>query len=132
MIKNSTINWRRETALDVYNLVLGAILLVVPWMFSLAGEAARADAWASGAIVVALSAAAILAFAEWEEWISMLVGLWVAASPWLLGFAHAKGMSINVGIGLLIAFMSGLELWLIHYDPAPPARRDGSSGPGVS
>ena len=52
--------------------------------------------------------------------IGIVVGLWVQpASPWLLGFQHATAMAVNVAVGLLIAFMSALELWLIHYDPAP-------------
>jgi SPW repeat len=31
--------------------------------------------------------AAIVAFAEWEEWINVVFGLWVAASAWVVGFA---------------------------------------------
>ena len=37
-------------------------------------------------------------------------------------------MAINVAVGLLIAFMSAIELWLIHYDPASS---DGT-GPAVT
>jgi hypothetical protein len=119
---------RRETILDVYNLMLGAFLFAAPWLFSYASEAARADDWTSSALVVASSLAAVLAFAEWEEWVSMIVGLWVLASPWLLGFQHAKAMPINVAVGAMIAFMSALELWLIHYDPAPV----NGTGPAVT
>ncbi len=111
--------WRRETILDLYNLVLGGFLFLAPWLFAYAYGVARADDWVCSAIVAASSLGALLAFAEWEEWVSLIVGLWLMASPWLLGFAHAKAMPINVGIGLLIAFMSALELWLIHYDSAP-------------
>jgi hypothetical protein len=73
----------------------------------------------ASAIVIATSLAALLAFAEWEEWVGIAVGLWVLASPWLLGFQHAQAMPVNVAVGLLIAYLSALELWLIHYDPAP-------------
>jgi len=122
------VRWRRETILDVYNLVLGAVLFAAPWLFSYTSENARADDWTSSAVVIASSLAAVLAFAEWEEWVSVIVGLWVLASPWLLGFQHAKAMPVNVAIGSMIAFMSALELWLIHYDPAPG---DGT-GPAVT
>jgi hypothetical protein len=37
-------------------------------------------------------------------------------------------MPINVAVGAMIAFMSALELWLIHYAPAPG---DGT-GPAVT
>jgi hypothetical protein len=124
----SRIGRRRETILDVYNLALGGFLFVAPWLFSYAYEAARADDWVSSAIVVASSAAALVAFAEWEEWVGIVVGLWVLASPWLLGFQHAKAMPVNVAVGLLIAYMSALELWLIRCDPAP---YDGT-GPAVT
>jgi hypothetical protein len=33
MIKG--MKWRRETALDIYSLALGVILLAAPWLFSL-------------------------------------------------------------------------------------------------
>jgi SPW repeat len=122
------IQWRRETSLDVHNLALAAFLFVAPWLFSYAYESARADDWVSSAIVVASSVAAVLAFREWEEGVSLIVGLWVLASPWLLGFQHAPAMAVNVTVGLLIAYMSALELWLIHYDPAP---YDGK-GPAVT
>lgn len=114
---SKVVRWRRESALDIYNLALGAFLFVAPWLFSYAYESARADDWVSSVIVVASSIAALAAFAEWEEWIGLVVGLWVLASPWLLGFQHAKAMAVNVAVGVLIAFISALELWLIHYDP---------------
>jgi hypothetical protein len=119
---------RREAILDVYNLALGAFLFAAPWLFSYGRADARADDWASSAPVVASSLAALLAFAEWEEWLSMLVGLWVLASPWLLGFRHTRAMPVNVAVGLMIAYLSAFELWLIHYDPAPGDGR----GPAVS
>jgi SPW repeat len=120
--------WRRESILDVYNLALGAFLLAAPWLFSYAYASARVDDWASSALVIASSLGALVAFGEWEEWVGMAVGLWVLASPWLLGFQHGKAMAVNVAVGLLIAYMSALELWLIHYDPAP----DDGRGPAVT
>jgi hypothetical protein len=120
--------WRRETILDIYTLGLGAFLFVAPWLFAFTRETARADDWISSALVVAIAVAAILAFAEWEEWAGLILGLWVLGSPWLLGFQHARAMAVNVAVGLMIAFMSALELWLLHYDPAT---RDGS-GPAVT
>jgi SPW repeat len=124
----STMRWRRESILDVYNLGLGAVLFAAPWLFSYAYGPARTDDWASSALVIASSLGALVAFSEWEEWVGMGVGLWVLASPWLLGFPHGKATAVNVAVGLLIAFMSALELWLIHYDPAP---YDGT-GPALS
>src|SRR5262249_24928068 len=101
--------WRRETTLDIYNIILGVALFAAPWLFSYTQQAARADDWVTGAIIIAFAVGAVVAFAEWEEWISMLLGIWVLVSPWLLGFAHSRAMPIHVAIGLVIMFLSGLE-----------------------
>ena len=108
---------RREAVLDVYILILGAMLLLSPWVMALARGPARADAWVSGAVIVMLSAVAILLFSEWEEWIVLACGAWLVASPWLLGFVHTAAMRVDVGIGLLVMYLAALELWLIHYEP---------------
>ena len=107
---------RREWVLDLYNFCLGAFLLISPWLFTMTRESARLDTWFSGILVAAVSAAALLAFREWEEWVSLLAGIWMIVSPYVLGFAHTPAMHVNFGIGCAVVFLSGLELWLIHYD----------------
>lgn len=106
--------WREESVLDLYNLALAAVLFISPWFFPHASRTAAIDLRASGAAIVCLSLAAILAFASWEEWANLVFGLWLVISPWLLGFAHTRAMHFSIGIGLPIAFFSLLELWLRH------------------
>ena len=105
--------WRRESALDLYNLALAAILLVCPWLFTLTNTTARIDLWASGLAVILISLAAIAAFAKWEEWANLILGIWLIASPWILGFAHTRAMHFSIGIGLAITFLAALELFLL-------------------
>lgn len=105
--------WRRESALDLYNLALAAILLVCPWLFTLTNPTARIDLWASGLAVILISLAAIAAFAKWEEWANLILGIWLIASPWILGFAHTRAMHFSIGIGLAITFLAALELFLL-------------------
>jgi hypothetical protein len=107
---------RREAVLDVYNLALGAFLFISPWLFAYAREVGRLDAWITSALLVLISVAAILAFAEWEEWIRLALGLWMIASPWMLGFAHTTAMHMMIGVGSIVIYLTGLELWLIHYE----------------
>jgi hypothetical protein len=52
--------------------------------------------------------------AGWEEWIVLVCGAWVVASPWLLGFPRTVAMRVDVGIGIVVMYMAALELWLIH------------------
>jgi hypothetical protein len=109
--------WRRESALDLYSVTFGLVLLVSPWLFAYVNEGARIDLWASGAAVTAVSVAAVVAFSNWEEWLNLFVGIWLTLSPWLLGFAHTKPMHLCIGLGALVTFMSALELWLVNYEP---------------
>jgi hypothetical protein len=111
--------WRSESVLDLYNIAIAAVLLVSPWLFKLNNGTARMDFWISGVAIIAISLAAILAYANWEEWANFLFGLWLIASPWILGFSHARAMHFAVGIGIVIAFMAVLELWLAYEKTDP-------------
>jgi hypothetical protein len=113
---------RREAILDIYTSTLGAILFLSPWLFAFPVGTMRADAWISGAIICLLSGLAIFAFAEWEEWTNLLIGCWIVVSPWVLGFAHTGAMRVAVIVGLIIAYLSLMELWLIHFSVDPPQR----------
>ena len=83
-------DWMNAKLCDVANLVLGAFLFFSPWIFGFAAGAESANAFISGIVIVALSIAALTAFAVWEEWLNLIVGLWVIVSPWVLGFAASS------------------------------------------
>jgi hypothetical protein len=109
--------WHAESVLDIYNLLLALILFGAPWFFGHASRTADLDLRLSSAAIIILSLAAIIAFSAWEEWINLALGLWLVASPWLLGFAHTRAMHFSIGIGAAIAFLAALELWL-RYEAA--------------
>jgi hypothetical protein len=108
-------NQRQHAILEIYQLALAAFLFVSPWLFAFAHGTLRIDTWISAAVVVGVSAVALIAFREWEEWIACALGLWIAVSPWVLGFQHTVAMFINLTVGILIAYLALLQLWLIHY-----------------
>jgi hypothetical protein len=110
--------WRNESVLDLYNLLLAIFLFVSPWFLARASGAAVVDLRASGAAIALMSLAAIFAYASWQEWANLLLGIWLIVSPWLLGFAHTRAMHYSIGVGVTVAFFSALELWLV-YDAAP-------------
>ena len=56
---------RRESPLDLYNLVLGAFLIASPWLFHMTRESARIETWGAGSLLIAISVAALLAFSLW-------------------------------------------------------------------
>jgi SPW repeat len=109
--------WRSESVLDLYNILLALILFIAPWFFAHASRAAVVDLRLSSVAIIILSLAAIIAFSIWEEWVNLLLGIWLVVSPWLLGFAHTRAMHYAIGIGAAIAFFAALDLWL-RYEAA--------------
>ena len=98
--------WRNESVLDLYNLLLAIFLFVSPWFLARASGTAVVDLRASGAAIALMSLAAIFAYASWQEWANLLLGIWLIVSPWLLGFAHTRAMHYSVGVGVTVAFFS--------------------------
>src|ERR1700754_3237688 len=74
----------------------------------------------SGQLVIAvLAIAALAAFAVWEEWLNLIVGLWVLVSPWVLGFQGTTARTVHVIVGILVAILAAIELWLMSQNPPP-------------
>jgi hypothetical protein len=55
------------------------------------------------------------------------LGIWLVASPWILGFAHTRAMHFSIGIGLAITFLAALELFLLR--DADAARQSPAEAP---
>jgi len=104
------------TAINIVNAVLAAFLFVSPWLLGFAQAPAAAwNAWLCGVVIAVLAGAAVAALQEWEEWVNGLVGLWTAVAPWALGFAGlTAAMWTHLGVGLAVAVLAGVELWLIR------------------
>lgn len=115
--------WRSESILDIYNLSLAAFLFVTPWLFAYAQQNARIDILVSSAAIAVTAISAVLAYANWKEWLNVLLGGWLIVSPWLLGFAHTKAMHFSIGIGIAVAFMAMVELLVVNNPPTanPPS-----------
>jgi SPW repeat len=48
--------------------------------------------------------------AKWQDWASFALGLWLAVSPWLAGYAEHEAATANaVLIGLVLALSSHFE-----------------------
>jgi hypothetical protein len=106
--------WKNEILCDVLNLILGAFLFFSPWIFGFASGAQSQNAMISGIVIAVLSIAALAAFMAWEEWLNLVVGLWVLVSPWILGFADTIAMQVHVVVGILVAIIAAVELWVMH------------------
>ena len=109
--------WSNAKYCDVANLILGAILLISPWLFAFEAGAASQNAIICGIVIAALSIAALSAYAVWEEWLNLIVGLWVIVSPWVLSFQGSTAMTVHLTIGVIVAVLAAVELWLMYQNP---------------
>jgi hypothetical protein len=51
------------------------------------------------------------AAARWQDWASFALGLWLAVSPWVLGYSHVEAATANAAfIGLALALGSHFEV----------------------
>ena len=110
-------NWTNAKICDVINLILGAALFFSPWIFAFDAGAQSQNAMISGIIIVGLSIAALAAYAVWEEWLNLIVGLWALVSPWVLGFQGTTAMTVHVIIGAAVAILAAIELWMMSQIP---------------
>jgi len=110
-------NWTNAKWCDVANLVLGAILFFSPWIFGFEAGRASENAYLAGIVIAVLAIAALSAFAVWEEWLNLIVGLWTLVSPWLLGFQGTSAAPVHVVIGAAVAILAAIELWIMSQNP---------------
>jgi hypothetical protein len=106
-----------ERRLDVITLALAALLFISPWMMNFADLAVAAwAAWISAVVIGIVSLAATIHFAEWEEWVNLVGGVWLLAAPWLLHFSRdGDAVAAFTGIAAFIVVVSASELWSEHH-----------------
>ena len=105
---------------DWVNLILGAWLVVSPWILSFSGSAAATwNAVIVGVIFALLSLLALLESKPWEEWSELIVAIWLLVSPWALGFS---GLSTATWNAVLVAVVVGaLALTAVNQETAKTA-----------
>ena len=113
---------RRQLWQDWANLVLGLWVFASPWAIAhpMAGPGlppglppvAMWIYYGCGLLIALAAAGALLAFADWLEWLNLLLGAWLCMSPWALEFSTPPTLIMWNGAiaGLLVAVFAGLAL----------------------
>lgn len=96
-------------------LALSGLLFVSPWLLDYSGLAVAAwTAWISAIVIAIFSLAATIHFAEWEEWVALVGGVWLLVAPWALQFAYFGGATVAfTGVGCFIVWISVSDLWAV-------------------
>ena len=114
--KKVTDNWQ-----DLFSLVLGVWLLLSPWRLQFTAiDGALWTAVLFGILIAVMAVMALVDFHEWEEWADMAIGLWLIASPWVLGFATmvtgAEGGAYAATLNVVVvgALTFGMAAWSLR------------------
>jgi hypothetical protein len=101
---------------DWINVILGVWLIASPWLLTVAARDTPAawSLWSAGASIVTIAFFAMYKPAIWGDAVGVMLGAWLMASPWMLGFASASAATTNaVIIGLLVM---GYAVWAMRID----------------
>jgi hypothetical protein len=120
---------RTDMTINITNAVLGAILFLSPWLLGYGQETSAAlNARFSGGIVVLLALLAVIRTHDWEEWLNVIAGLWIAGAPWLLWFENVLSARwTHVVIGFCIVAIAAFELYRIYSERDDMISRSGRS-----
>src|ERR1700683_4879556 len=124
MANTASLRGGEKNVQDWINLICGVLLFVSPWALGFSGDlmAAR-TAWVGGVIIFIMGVAALMQFAEWEEWVTLIVGALVIIAPWVFGFtAIHVAMWSCVVLGVIVALSSISEIWPVHHPEAIAGR----------
>lgn len=112
-------HWRKDSYIDVINLILGVALFVSPWVNGFPGGTIARAGWIGGILIAGSALLALYNFAEWEEWANLIFGLGVLIAPWAMGFTavSAAATQTHVVIGIAVALLAAWELWRLHSHP---------------
>ncbi len=96
---------------DWSSWILGLWLLLSPWALFFDHETIELEnALAVGTLIIVAEIVELSIFRDWEEWINVVLGAWLAMSPWALGLASAAARWNFVIVG---AFVVALALYEI-------------------
>ena len=100
---------------DRANLMLGLWLFVSPWVLDYAGTVAASNAHFMGAAVLLFAFIAAYLPQAWEEIINTLIGLWLVASPFVLGYTALASVALHTVVVGLLAI--ACAVWAMFSDP---------------
>jgi len=118
----------RQRWQDWVTLVLGLWIVISPFLL-LAPAAAGAPALSGivhwnfylvGLALAIVGIAALYARRLWEEWIDVVLGLWLLASPWVLKYTDQTMLKWDAVIaGLLVLILAGWALTSSRHEGRP-------------
>ncbi|HET7320265.1 MAG TPA: SPW repeat protein [Candidatus Saccharimonadales bacterium] len=104
--------------LHVFSFVLGAWMVVSPFLLNYNHTAATANSIIIGLVIAAFSYVRIRSFSDiWASWSLAGAGLWVVLSPFIFGYSKADTYwnELLLGLALIILMFSALGQDIRHH-----------------
>jgi hypothetical protein len=105
---------------DWTSWALGLWLLLSPWALFFDNEPrALENALAVGALLIITEIVELSVFHDWEEWINVVLGAWLAVSPWTLVIANGAARWNFLIVGTLVIALALYEIREMQAAAAP-------------
>jgi hypothetical protein len=96
---------------DIVTMILGVAILVSPMFGETAGNTTMIATTAIvGAAIVVLGALEQIFLRRWEEFLTLLCGVWMMSSPFVLEYAGTL-RNWHIALGAAVAVLALLEIW---------------------
>jgi len=112
---------------DWANAILAVWLFISPWVLQFGSGAPAADgaaqtgvlgavqaaawnAWILGVIVFLVAVSAISRMDFWQEYVNIVLSIWIFIAPWVLGFAMLSGAAWDHWIVGVLVFLFSISV----------------------
>jgi hypothetical protein len=104
---------RHRTWEDWVELTLGALVMLSPWILNQTDHySAIVSSGLTGLALIVIAGMELFRVYRWHEYASLLLGLWIIASPSVLGYTSLVPLaSWHYVLGAVIAGLAALEIW---------------------
>jgi hypothetical protein len=100
---------------DPMNALVGVWLILSPWALGFQDHlTALGNVVTVGILLIAAAIGAIFLPRAWEEWTEAALGLWLAVSPWVLGFSALQNAMLSAVVTGIVVMV--LALWVLATD----------------
>jgi len=96
------------------NLLLAVGLFISPWVLRFHEEPRPAwTAWLTALAIAIVVGAETIRLAEWQEWASVALGIWLVVAPLFVGFtANAIAQWTHIVAGVLVIAVTAWGAWV--------------------
>ena len=110
---------KHRTWEDWFGMLLGALIVVSPWFPFSSHDVMDAErstmilnTFVVGMLIFGLAQLEYVALQRWEEVAEIALGLWLIASPLILGYAGDDMLRAwHVALGTIVVLLGALQLW---------------------